>query len=202
MLTGVGGRATYHPRMNGEATRDAAARAVHRRFRWQGGHADVWRLFDEPATFAAIIAGLAEPWRDARITKVCGIEARGFVLAAPVAIDLKVGFVAIRKPDTLFPGPKVALDAPPDYRGNAWSLSIQRDSLSADDRVLIVDDWIERGSQVETATRLIRACGAEPVGIAVIVDQIDAARRGALPPIAAIVRHSDLPNDDPAPVTP
>ncbi|MCU1467115.1 MAG: phosphoribosyltransferase [Actinomycetia bacterium] len=81
------------------------------RLGWHDGHADVWRVFNDADAFAAIVAGLAEPWRGRDVTKVCGIESRGFLLGGPVAIALGAGFVAMRKRDALFPGPKYEVEA-------------------------------------------------------------------------------------------
>jgi adenine/guanine phosphoribosyltransferase-like PRPP-binding protein len=85
-----------------DITRDVLAR-----FRWVDGHADVWRLVADAAFFPALVRALADPYRDSAISKVVGIEARGFILGGAVAIDLDRGFVAIRKPGGLFPGEKL-----------------------------------------------------------------------------------------------
>ncbi|MGH8986277.1 MAG: phosphoribosyltransferase [Acidimicrobiia bacterium] len=172
--------------------RDRAHAAVVRRFRWVDGHADVWRLFDDAPTLAAVVSALAEPWADAGITKVCGIEARGFVLAGGVALRLGAGFAAIRKAPALFPGEKLTLDAAPDYRGRTWRLQIQRAGLGRDDRVILVDDWAERGSQAVTARRLIEGCGAVFVGTSLVVDQLRDDVRARLGQVSSIVRHEDL----------
>ena len=85
------------------------------RFRWVGGHADVWRLFYQGDLFARLSAALADPFRGDAITKVAGIEARGFILGSAVALELGAGFVAIRKNDGLFPGEKLSRLTPTDY---------------------------------------------------------------------------------------
>ena len=87
------------------------------RFAWANGHADVWRLFDNGISFAHVVAGLIEPWQGNDISKVCGVEARGFVLGGAAAYALGVGFIAIRKQGNVFPGPKRQIEAGPDYRG-------------------------------------------------------------------------------------
>ena len=74
------------------------------RFRWIDGHADVWRLFYDRDFFPSLVAALADPFRHLGITKVAGIEARGFILGAAVALELRAGFVAIRKEGGIFPG--------------------------------------------------------------------------------------------------
>ncbi|MDX6369466.1 MAG: adenine phosphoribosyltransferase [Gaiellaceae bacterium] len=115
------------------------------RFRWVDGHADIWRLFVDGEFFARMIAALADPFRAGAITKVAGIEARGFIVGGAVAGELHAGFVAIRKEGGLFPGEKLRQETLPDYRGNATTLQLQRSSLGPDDRV----SWSTTGSRRE-----------------------------------------------------
>jgi adenine phosphoribosyltransferase len=170
----------------------AARERVLAGFRWQGGHADVWRLFWDAETLSAVVAGLADPWSDLGVTRVCGIEARGFLLGGAVATRLGVGFVAVRKGDGLFPGPKVEATTDPDYRGLAHVLRLRRDSLREGDRVVLVDDWAERGSQARAVQGLIESCGATFLGLSVIVDQLDHHVRSLLGEVAAIIRYEEL----------
>jgi adenine phosphoribosyltransferase len=153
----------------------------------------VWRLFSDAETLSAVVAGLADPWPDHGVTKVCGIEARGFLLGGAVATRLGVGFVAVRKRDGLFPGPKVEATTEPDYRGLTHVLRLQRDSLRKGDRALLVDDWAERGSQARAVRRLIESCGAEFLGLSVIVDQLDQQVRSVLGQVTSIIHYEELP---------
>ena len=153
----------------------------------------MWRLFSDPETFAAVIGGLTDPWRDRGVNKVCGIEARGFLLGGAVATQLGAGFVAVRKGDGLFPGPKVEATTDPDYRGLAHVLRLRRDCLSAGDQVVLVDDWAERGSQARAVQRLIESCGAAFLGLSVIVDQLGRQVRSKLAQVTAIIRYEELP---------
>jgi adenine phosphoribosyltransferase len=116
---------------------------------------------------------------------VAGVEARGFVLATAVALELGAGFVAIRKPGSIHPGLKEELRAPPDWRGHENVLRLQRHAISHGDAVLVVDDWAETGSVALTARRLIERCGGRYVGLSLLVDQLDQAVREALAPVAA-----------------
>ena len=164
-----------------------------RRFAWSGGHADVWRVFNDGAALEAVVEGLIEPWKAHNITKVCGVESRGFLLGGAAAVALGVGFVAIRKKGALFPGAKHEMETQADYRGLHHILQIQRESVESGDRLLLVDDWIERGSQAVAVQHLVETCGALLAGIAVMVDQLDDARRRNLPPISSIVNANELP---------
>jgi adenine phosphoribosyltransferase len=176
-----------------DASIESAKQAFLRRFVWDGGHADVWRVFDDPDAFAEVVDGLVAPWRTHSVTKVCGIESRGFILGGAAAKALAAGFVAIRKQGNLFPGPKCQVESAPDYRGTRHVLQIQQRSVKAGDRVLLVDDWIERGSQAFAARDLIEQCGGALVGVTVLVDQLDEADRDRLPSVTSVVRAADLP---------
>jgi adenine phosphoribosyltransferase len=81
----------------------------------------------------------------------------------------------------------------PDYRGNTRSLSVRRDHYAAGQRIALVDDWIETGSQARATAQLIDRCGARLVAIAVIVDEAADGARANLPPIRSIVGAADLP---------
>jgi len=150
-------------------------------------------VFDDGEAFAAVLAALVEPWRARDISKVCAIESRGFVLGGAAAGALGVGFVAIRKQGNLFPGRKREMETAPDYRGIRHVLQIQQESVDAGDRILLVDDWIERGSQAAAARQLIEECGGVLVGVAVVVDQLEDAQRGQMPTITSVLTASDLP---------
>jgi adenine phosphoribosyltransferase len=142
------------------------------RFRWVDGHADVWRLFYDNEVFARLVVALADPFRADGIMKVAGIEARGFI----------------------FPGAKLLRRTGIDYRGRDTELRLQRDSVTAADRVLLVDDWFETGSQGLAAKALIEAAGGELAGVSVIVDQLPAATRSAFGRYHALIPSSALPN--------
>jgi adenine phosphoribosyltransferase len=154
--------------------------------RYFDGHSDTLGLLADPAFLGSVGRELAAPFRTSAVTKVAGIEARGFVLAALVALDLQAGFVAIRKPGGVHPGPKEELQAPPDWRGLTDVLRLQRHTIDAGDNVLVVDDWAETGSKVTTARRLIERCGGRYVGLSLLVDQLPADVRDALQPVAAV----------------
>ena len=171
----------------------SAREAVLDAFRWVDGHADIWRLFGDPAVFTAVVDDLASRVREAGATKVAGIESRGFILGGAVALRAGIGFVPIRKEDGLFPGAKASAHAATDYRGKEHLLRLQRDALHSGDRVMLVDDWAELGSQAAAARQLIQdECGARWAGAALIVDQLSAATRSSLEPVSSIVSADEL----------
>ena len=123
---------------------------------------------------------------------MAGIEARGFVLATAVALELGAGFVAVRKPGAVHPGPKAKLEGPADWRGNVTLLQLQRHVVEHGDRVLIVDDWAETGSKAVTTRRLVELCGGRYVGLSLLVDQLPDGVREQLEPVARVAFADDV----------
>jgi adenine phosphoribosyltransferase len=162
------------------------------RLRYFDGHSDTLGLFADPTFLRQAGAGLAAPFQTAGVTKVLGIEARGFVLATAVALNLGAGFVAVRKPGSVHPGPKHELMAPIDWRGQTTLLRLQRHVVEHDDRVLIVDDWAETGSKAVTSRRLLEQAGATYVGLSLLVDQLEASVRASLAPVASVALATEL----------
>ena len=169
----------------------SARRALLANFRWESGQADVWRVFADGDALGAVGSGLGEPWRDYGVTRVAGIESRGFLLGAAAAVSLGVGFVAVQKTEGQLPGPKLTAVAEEDYRGLRHHLRMQA-VLHAGDRVLLVDDWGERGSQARAARQLVESSGATFVGVSLLVDQLDATARSALVRVTALVTAAEL----------
>ena len=163
------------------------------RFRWIGGHADVLGLLADAGILTRSVAALAEPFEQADVGKVAGIEARGFVFGAAVATRLGAGFVPIRKPGSVHPGPKAVHVSEPDWRGRTVAYELQRAAVIEGDRVLLVDDWAETGSQALAARALVEDCGAEWIGLSLLVDQLAEDVLRQLEPVVSVVRHEQLP---------
>ena len=130
---------------------------------------DITPVLADAGAFADVVADLAAPFRDERVTHVAGIEARGFILATPVATTLGAGFVPIRKPGKL----------PYDVRRIEYSLEygtdtleLHSDAVGEGDRVLIVDDVIATGGTAAAALDLIESLGAHVVGFATYVELV------------------------------
>lgn len=164
-----------------------------RRFRWIHGRADVLGLFADGAFLARAVEALAAPFESVGVTKVAGIEARGFILGAAAALQLGAGFVPIRKRGAIHPGAKATVRAAADWRGNQPELVLQRRAVTAADLVLLVDDWIETGSQALAGRELIEECGGRWAGLSVLVDQAEATIRRRLEPVATVVTFEALP---------
>jgi adenine phosphoribosyltransferase len=126
---------------------------------------DITPLLADGAALAAVVTALAAGY--GRVDKVAGIEARGFILAAPVACHLGAGFVPVRKEGKL-PAPTFAQSYQLEY-GTA-TIEVHQDAFAPGDRVLIVDDVLATGGTAEAATDLVRRAGGEVAGIAVILE--------------------------------
>jgi adenine phosphoribosyltransferase len=126
---------------------------------------DITPLLADGAALGAVIAALAAGY--GQVDKVAGIEARGFILAAPVACHLGAGFVPVRKEGKL-PAPTFAQSYQLEY-GTA-TIEVHQDAFAPGDRVLIVDDVLATGGTAEAATDLVRRAGGEVAGIAVILE--------------------------------
>ena len=157
-----------------------------------GGHADVLGALVDARMLQRAGEALAAPFAAAGITKVAGIEARGFIFATAVALRLHAGFVAVRKPGGIHPGPKATVVTAPSWRGRAVTLQVQRAAIVPRDRVLVVDDWAETGAQAVAAKQLIEECGGAYAGLSLLVDQLSDDVRASLAPVAAVVDAAEL----------
>ena len=132
---------------------------------------DITPLLSDPAAFHAVVEALADAGRDETgavvVDRVVGMEARGFILAAPVALALGVGFVPVRKSGKL-PRATYAESYALEYA--EATLEIHRDGLKAGDRVLLVDDVLATGGTVAATRRLVERSGAVATGVAVLMD--------------------------------
>lgn len=128
---------------------------------------DITPLLADPVGFAAAIAALVQPFEDRGITKVVGIEARGFLIGAPVALHLGAGFVPARKPGKL-PGDTHSEEYALEYGTD--SLEMHADGIERDERVLIVDDVIATGGTAAAAVRLVERLGGTVVGLGFVIE--------------------------------
>ncbi len=128
---------------------------------------DITPLLADHGSLAATVAGLAAPFRESRVDLVAGIEARGFVLGAPVALALAAGFTPVRKKGKL-PGPTEEATYELEY-GSA-TLEVTTDAFAPGTRVLVVDDVLATGGTAAATVDLVRRCGAEVVGVAFLLE--------------------------------
>jgi adenine phosphoribosyltransferase len=126
---------------------------------------DITPLLADGAAFGKTVAALAAGHE--RIDKVAGIEARGFILAAPVACLLGVGFVPVRKAGKL-PGPTHAETYQLEY-GTA-TVEVHVDAFEPGERVLMIDDVLATGGTAAATAALIRRTGAEVTALGVLIE--------------------------------
>ncbi|MBM7787906.1 adenine phosphoribosyltransferase [Tenggerimyces flavus] len=140
---------------------------------------DITPLLADPSAFQSTVEALGSPWLGASpaVDKVVGIEARGFILAAPVALALGAGFVPVRKAGKL---PSAVLSRSYALEYGEATLQVHRDAFAPGERVLVVDDVLATGGTVEATTSLIREAGAEVVGVSVLLELAFLAGRARL----------------------
>jgi len=126
---------------------------------------DITPLLADAAVFGAVISALASG--HGPVDKVAGIEARGFILAAPVACRLGAGFVPVRKPGKL---PSATHAQAYELEYGAAAVEVHTDAFAAGDRVLVVDDVLATGGTARAAADLIRRAGADVTAVAVLLE--------------------------------
>jgi adenine phosphoribosyltransferase len=135
---------------------------------------DITPLLRSPEAFRAAVLQMARHFRGREIDVVAAAEARGFIFAAPLALELGVGFVPVRKPGKL-PFDTHAFHYELEYGSN--TLEVHVDGIDRDQKVLIVDDLLATGGTVEACCKLVEMCGAEVAGCAFLIEL--AGLRGA-----------------------
>jgi adenine phosphoribosyltransferase len=145
---------------------------------------DITPLLADGQAFSAVVEALAAVYGP--VDKVAGIEARGFILAAPVACRLGAGFVPIRKKGKL-PGVTFAQDYDLEY-GTA-TIEVLTDAFSPDDRVLVIDDVLATGGTARATVDLVHRTGAQVAGLAVLLELSFLNGRAKLPdlPVSALL---------------
>jgi adenine phosphoribosyltransferase len=132
---------------------------------------DITPVLADHDAFAAVVDALAEAGRDESgdtvVDKVVGMEARGFILAAPVALALGAGFVPVRKHGKL-PRETHAVAYALEY-GEA-TLELHRDGVAPGERVLVIDDVLATGGTVAATCELVAACGGTVSAVAVLME--------------------------------
>ena len=131
------------------------------------GFKDITPLLGDAAAFAAVIEGLAEHFADQRVDRVVGIEARGFLIGAPVAVRLGAGFVPVRKVGKL-PWTTHAQEYELEYGTD--HLEVHVDGVQPGERALVIDDVIATGGTAAAAAQLVERLGGEVVGLGFVIE--------------------------------
>ena len=138
---------------------------------------DITPLLGAADAFRATVDALAEPFAATRVDKVIGIEARGFVFAAPVSYGLHAGFVPVRKPGKLpweIEREEYVLEYGTDL------LEIHRDAISPGELVLVVDDVIATGGTAAATARLVEKLGGTVAGFSFVLELVPLGGRAQL----------------------
>lgn len=128
---------------------------------------DISALLENPHAYSASIKLLANYYKNHTFTKIVGIESRGFLFSAPLALILKLSFIPARKEGKL---PRNTIKETYILEYGAGCLEIHDDAILPGDKVLIVDDLLATGGTIEAATKLIRRLGGKVQDAAFIID--------------------------------
>ena len=128
---------------------------------------DITTLLKDHDTFRKVNEIFVKRYKDSRIDKVVGIESRGFIFGASLALELGAGFVPIRKKGKL-PAETIREEYSLEYGMD--TIEIHKDSLSKGERILIHDDLLATGGTIAAATRLVERLGGNIVGIAFLIE--------------------------------
>jgi adenine phosphoribosyltransferase len=128
---------------------------------------DITTVLDNPEGLRWMRDEIVKRYKGLGITKVVGIESRGFILAPAVAMELGVGFVPIRKPNKL-PAETVSVTYMKEYGED--TIQVHKDALSPDDVVLIHDDILATGGSMDAAISLVKKLGVKKVYVNCIIE--------------------------------
>lgn len=131
---------------------------------------DITSLLENPAAFRECIDKLADNYRNKDVTKIAGIESRGFIFGAALAKELHLPLVLIRKKGKL-PGETFSQEYELEYGTD--KIEIHKNSVNEHDKVLIVDDLIATGGTVKAACNLVEKAGAKVASLAFVIDLPD-----------------------------
>ena len=142
---------------------------------------DITPLLATPAAFRAAVHGLAAPFLSSKVDVVVAAEARGFLFAAPMALELNAALVPIRKPGKL---PYQAHTYKYDLGYGQDTLQMHVDAIEAGQRVLLVDDLLATGGTMSACLKMVQHSGGEVVGCAFAIELESLRGRDRLAPHA------------------
>ncbi|WP_327174709.1 adenine phosphoribosyltransferase [Streptomyces sp. NBC_01335] len=128
---------------------------------------DITPLLADPVAFSALTDVLAELCVKHGATRIVGLEARGFILAAPVAVRAGLGFIPVRKAGKL---PGATLRQAYDLEYGTAEIEVHAEDITAGDRIMVIDDVLATGGTAEASLELVRRAGAEVAGVAVLME--------------------------------
>ncbi|GIW10907.1 MAG: adenine phosphoribosyltransferase [Chloroflexi bacterium] len=128
---------------------------------------DITPILRDPHAFREAVTAMTDPWRNRGIDRVVGVESRGFIFAAPIALQLGAGFVPVRKLGKL-PHETISQEYTLEY-GTA-TLEIHKDGIRRGERVLVVDDLLATGGTIQATAQLVELLGGHVVGVCFLVE--------------------------------
>ena len=138
----------------------------------------IYATWSDAELFQKIVNSLSNSFESLNVDKVVGLEARGFILGAAVAYKLHAGFVVIRKEGLMYKDGYKPEDVLQEecihYSGKRKVLELEKheEAIQKGDRVIIVDDWFEKGGQGHAAIKLVHRAGGIVVGVGVLLDEM------------------------------
>lgn len=128
---------------------------------------DLTPLFKDPAAFKFALDALRNRYSETKVDKVCGVEARGFILAPTLAYMLGAGFIPVRKPKKL---PWETEQVTYELEYGTDTLEMHRDAVKPGDNILLIDDLLATGGTASAVVRLIERQGGKLAGIGFLVE--------------------------------
>ena len=128
---------------------------------------DITTLLQDQKTFRYVIDEMARPFQNKKIDKIVAIDARGFILAAPIAYKLKTGVSLVRKKGKL-PHKTISTTYMKEYGPD--TLTMHRDTIKPGEKVLIVDDLLATGGTLGATIKMIEKLKGKIIGISLIID--------------------------------
>jgi adenine phosphoribosyltransferase len=149
---------------------------------------DITPVLANPRLFGRVVTAMSAPFRGQHITKVVGVESRGFLLGAPIALALDAGFVPARKPGKL---PHKSIVERYSLEYGADGVEMHEDAILQDERVLVVDDVLATGGTADATARLITRLGGHIVGFSFLIalDFLDGAKRLGPDKVTSVLRY-------------
>ena len=144
---------------------------------------DIAPILGDPALLRRVVDAMAERWRG-KVDAVAGVESRGFILGAPVALALDARFIPVRKKGKL---PGVLLQEEYDLEYGRAIVEMQADAVRANERVLLVDDVLATGGTANAALRLVEKAGARVAGFSFLLEIAALHGRAKLPREASVI---------------
>lgn len=139
---------------------------------------DITTLLKDGPALRETVKSMADVFRNEKIDVVVGIESRGFIFGSPIAYELGVGFVVVRKPGKL-PADNYRVDYTLEYGTD--SLEMHKDAIQPGQRVLIVDDLLATGGTIAAAAELVSRAGGAIVGYSFLIELAFLNGRSKLP---------------------